>query len=203
MLLALCSPAFGQSDAITVTVSRNVDLSPDQIYFSFAIVADPDVSLDQILQASEPLGLTAKNLLSINLQQYGPSPSQVRLAYAFDFTTEMAKFKETNEKLATVRRTMAANTPSMDLQVYAIAISPSESARDQARQGLLSPLFSDAKQRAGQLAQAAGVTLGAIVGVTEAWASNVSSSPYYGIYGPVGPSTLKTAFSLTVRYAVK
>ena len=55
---------------------------------------------------------------------------------------------------------------------------------------------------ADQLAKAAGVTLGGIVGLAEAWA-NTGGGPYYGPAGPIGPSTLKTAFSLTVRYGVK
>ncbi|HWQ52956.1 MAG TPA: SIMPL domain-containing protein [Bryobacteraceae bacterium] len=203
MLFALCGPVFGQSDAITVTVSRNVDLPPDGIYFSLAVATDPDLSLDQVLQASQALGLSAQNLTSVTLQQYGPSSSQTRLAYAFDLTVPFSSFKETNDKLAAVRRTMAANTPPMDLQVYSIAVSPSETARDQARQGLLSSLFENARQRADQLAKAAEVTLGGIVGVSEAWA-NAGGYPYYGPFGgPIGPTTLKTAFSLTVRYAVK
>lgn len=203
VLLALCMPVFGQSDAIVVTVSRNVDLSPDAIYFSLAVVTDPDITVDQVLQASQTLGLTAQNLTSVNLQQYGPSAGQARLAYAFDLSVPYSKFKETNDKLATVRRTMAANTPAMDLQVYAIAVSPSDAARDQARQALLSPLFEDARVRADQLAKAAGMSLGSVVGVSEAWAASTSGYPYYGPSGPIGPNTLKTAFSLTVRYALK
>ena len=201
-LFVLSVPVFGQSDAIAVTVSRNVDLSPDSIYFSLAIATDPDVSLDQVLQAAQALGISAQSLTSVTLQQYGPSAGQTRLAYAFDLSVAFSKFKETNEKLATVRRTLAANTPAMELQVFGIAISPSETARDQARLGLLSGLFDDARRRADQLAKAAGVTLGSILGVNEAWA-NTGSTPFYGPLGPIGPNTLKTAYSITVRYSVK
>lgn len=202
-LLALSVPVSGQNNAITVTVSRNVDLSPDAIFFALAIVTDPDITLDQVLEAAQGLGLTAQSLTSVNLQQYGPSPGQTRLAYAFTLSVAYSKFKDTNDKLATVRRTMAAATPPMDLQVYAISISPSDAGRDQARQGLLGPLFGDARTRADQLAKAAGVELSGVVGVTEAWASP-TGYPYYGPNGgPIGPTTLKTAFSLTVSYGVK
>jgi hypothetical protein len=168
---------------------------------TLAIVTETEVTLDQVLQASQALGLTSQNLTSVNVQQYGPSPSQTRIAYAFDLTVEFSKFKETNDKLASVRRTLAANTPAMELQVYGVAVTPGETARDQARQRLLAPLFEDAKRRANELATAAGVTLGGVVGVAEGWA-NVIGNPYYGPSGPIGPTTLKTAFSLTVRYAV-
>jgi uncharacterized protein YggE len=202
-LLALCGSVFAQSDAITVTVSQNVDLPPDAIYFALSIVTDPDTSLDDVLAASQSLGLTAQSLGSVSLQQFGPSAGQTRLAYAFNLAVAYGKFKETNEKLATLRRTMAAATPAMDLQIYGISISPSDTSRDQARLGLLSPLFDSARKRADQLAKAAGVTLGPILGVNEEWA-NTNGYPSYTPYGgPIGPTTLKTAFSLTVRYAVK
>ena len=200
--LSFCGPAFAQSDAISVTVSRNVDLAPDAVYFSLAIATDPEITLEKVLQAGQALGITAQNLTSVAFQQYGPSPTQARLAYAFDLSVAFDRFKETNDKLGAVRRTMAADTPAMELQIYSIAVSPSESARDQARQRLLAPLVEDARVRADQLAKAAGVTLGGIVGLAEAWA-NTGGGPYYGPAGPIGPSTLKTAFSLTVRYGVK
>jgi hypothetical protein len=47
-LVALCGSVFAQSDAITVTVTLNVDLPPDAIYFALAIVTDPDTSLDEV-----------------------------------------------------------------------------------------------------------------------------------------------------------
>jgi uncharacterized protein YggE len=154
-------------------------------------------------QVSQTLGLTAENLMSLNLQQYGPSPSQSRLAYAFDLSVPFPKLKETNDKLAAARRTMAAGTPSMELQVFGMSVSSGDAPRDQARQRLLAPLFEDARARADQLARAAGVTLGGIVGLSEAWAPMVGGVPYYGPGGPIGQTSLKTAFSLTVRYAVK
>jgi hypothetical protein len=180
-----------------------VDLPPDAFYISLAIATDPEVSLDEVLQASQTLGLTAGNLMSVNLQQYGPSPAQSRLAYVFDLSVPFAQFKATNEKLAAARRAMAAATPAMELQVFGMMVSPGESGREQARQRLLAPLFEDARSRADQLAKAAGVTLGGVIGVTEAWVAGAGGQPFYGPYGPIGPTALKTAFSLNVRYAVK
>ena len=203
LFLLVCVPAYAESDAIAVTVTRNVDLPPDSIYMSMAIVTEQDVTLDQVLQASQALGLTAQNLVSFNLQQYGPSPSQNRLAYAFDLSVPFSKLKETSDKLASVRRTMAANSPAMELQLYSMAVASGASARDQARDGLLAPLFQEARTRADQLAKAAGVTLGNVVAVSEGWAPAGSGNPYYGPTGPIGPSTLKTALTLNVSYAVK
>ena len=203
LLVALCGSAFAQSDGISITVSQNVDLPPDAIYFALAIVTEPDATVDDVLAASQSLGLTVQSLGSVTLQQYGPSVGQTRLAYAFNLSVPYAKFKETNEKLATVRRTMAAATPPMELQVYGISVAPSETAREQARLSALPPLFDDARKRADQLAKAAGATLGPILGVNEAWANTTGYPAYTPYGGPIGPTTLKTAFFLTVRYAVK
>ncbi len=200
-LSGLCAPLFAQSDGVTVTVSRNANLNADEVYFAVAVVTDPGASLDDVLKAAQGTDISAQGLMSINLQQYGPAPNQYRLAYAFGFTVAFSKYKDTNDKLSTARRTMATLDPPMDLQIYGIGISPSETSRVQARQQLLAPLLSDARARANEVAQAAGVTLGNVVSVTEAWA--VSTSAYYGMYGPIGPSTLNTPFSLTVRFAVK
>jgi Protein of unknown function (DUF541) len=201
-LSALSTPAFAQSDGILVTVSRNADLAPDDAYFTLAITTDPNISLDDVLKASQVLELTAKNLTSVTLQQFGPSPGQVRLAYAFDLSVPYSKFKETNDKLATARRSLAAEASPMDLQVYGVAVSPSDASRETARQSLLSPLVEDARRRGDQLARAAGMSVGNILSINEAWASTVGA-PFYGPYGPVGPTTLKTALTMTVRFAVK
>jgi len=202
VMFALCAPALAQSDAISANVSRTVDLNPDRIIFSMAIMTDPDVSLDQVLQAAQSLGLVTGDLRAINSQQFGPSPNQTRLAYAFEFTAEFSKFKDVNDKLSALRRTLATNTSAMDLQIYAINVAPSEAALDQARLTVLPQLFADAKQRAEQLAKAGGVSVGNIVGMSDVYGA-AASSPYYGPYGPIGPGALRTSFSLSVRYVVK
>src|SRR5689334_8740006 len=101
LMATLCGSALAQSDGIAINISRNVDLPPDSIYFALAIVTDPDISLDEVLTASQSLGLTAQSLSSVSLQQYGPSVGQTRLAYAFNLQVAYAKFKDTNDKLAT------------------------------------------------------------------------------------------------------
>jgi hypothetical protein len=200
-LLLLCAPVFGQTDAIAVTVSQTVALSPDEITFTLGVLTDLDVSLDQVLQAVQPLGLAASDLLSLNTQQYGPNPSQTQRVYVFGFTTAYSKFTEANGKISALRRTLSTNTPAMDLQLYSLSIAPSSASREQARQAALSQLFADAKQRASSLAAAAGVSLGAIVGVSDGESS--PTVPLYGPYGPVAPGPLRTTFSISVRYAVK
>ena len=200
-LVALCAPMFAQTDAIVVAATRSVTLPPDEVSFTLAILTDSNVSLTQVLQASQSFGLATTDLLSINSQQFGPNPNQTQLAYVFFYVVAFSKFGETNEKIAALRRSLGANSPPMDLQVYSIVASPSVAARQQAGQDLLTQLFADAKQRAGQLAAVAGVNLGGVLGVTDL--GETQGSVIYGPYGPSGPGGVRTTFSLSVRYAVK
>lgn len=201
--LTLAVPMFAQTDAIAVTATRNIDLSPDQITFSLAVVTDPTVSLDQVLEATQPIGLDSSKLSTINLvPSYGPGSPRPTLNYVFTLNVAFGKFSEMNDKLATVRRALADKTPSMDLQVYGVAISPSDASLDQARQSLMPQLIADARRRGDLLAKAAGVTLGGVIGVTELIGA-AEGGIYYGPFGPTGPSTLHTTYAISVRFAVK
>jgi uncharacterized protein DUF541 len=204
-LFALCASAFAQTDGITVTVSRTIDLNPDQITLSLAVLTDPAVTLDQVLQATQALGLDASTFSTINfLPSYGPPPPRSNLSYVFNLTIAFSKLSETNDKLVAVRRSLADASPAMDVQLNSLVVSPTDAALDRARQGALPQLLADAKQRGDQLARAASVNLGGVLGLSESLgpATNLSG-PYYGPYGPSGPSSLHTTYSLTVRYAVK
>jgi Protein of unknown function (DUF541) len=203
LLLTLCGPAFAQTDAITVTASRTIDLSPDQIVFTLAVITEPTVTLNQVLEATQSIGLDASKLSTINVQQsYGPGSPRPTLSYVFFLSTTLAKFSETNDKVTSLRRALADQAPPMDAQMYGITVAPSDGSLDQARQALMPQLVSDARRRGDLLARAAGVTLGAITGVTELVGPELSSA-YYGPYGPAGPSTLHSTYSLSVRFAVK
>ena len=197
-LVLLSSPLlFGQADAISVVTGRTVDLAPGEVTFMFGVFVNSDVSLDQVLEATKSLELTSGNLGGVSSQQFGPGPDQIRLVYQFSLTTEFSKFRETSDKLAALRRSLVVATPAMELQTMSIAISPSEASREQARRRVLPQLIADARQRGEELAQAAGLTLGRILGLSEA-----SSAPV-GYVGPYAPSSLRTTFSLAVRFAVE
>lgn len=197
LVLLSLTPLFGQADAIAVVAGRTVDLAPGEVTFMFGVIASSDISLDQVLEATKSLELTSRHLMGVSSQQFGPGPDQVRLVYQFSLTTEFSRFRETNDKLAALRRSLVVSTPAMELQTLSIAISPTEASREQARQRLVPQLIADARQRGEELAQAAGLSLGRILGLSEA-----STAPI-GYIGPYGPSSLRTTFSLSVRFAVQ
>src|SRR5437764_14958569 len=61
---AAASVLFGQldSNSITVTASRSVQLRPDQVVFSISVQAPIGITLDDIIAALQGSGITAANL---------------------------------------------------------------------------------------------------------------------------------------------
>jgi hypothetical protein len=175
----------------------SVELTPDEITFNLAIGTDPDVSLDQVLEATQTLSLAVIDLVGIGSQQLGPTLGQVRIFYQFAFTTPFAKFKETNDKIATVRRSLAGAVPAMDVIGLSIVINPTDAARDQIFQTVLPDLIADARPRADRLAKAAGLTVAGIAGLNELLA------PTAGLSSSFGPGSLRTTVGVSVRFTVK
>jgi hypothetical protein len=192
-------PLCGQ-EGITVTASRTADLSPEEVTWNIAVLADQDSTLDQVLQAIKDTGLAAKDLTGISAQQYGPGPSQSRLAYQFAITARFASFKETMDKLAAARRSLLANNSNIELQTYFMSVAASEASREQARQAALADLIADARRKAELAAKAAGLTLGSIQGMIDSTSAVLGVA---GPYTPYGPAGLKTVFQVTVRFGVQ
>jgi uncharacterized protein YggE len=195
--MAAIVPTLAQTDSIAVSALKTVELTPDEITFNLGIGTDPEVSLDQVLAAMQTLSLAATDLVGIGSQQLGPSVSQTRIIYQFAFTIPFAKFKETNDKITTVRRSLAGAVPAMDVLSLSIVINPTDAARDQAFQTALPDLIADARRRADRLAKAAGLTVGGITGLNEILA------PTTGISSSFGPISLRTTVGVSVRFAVK
>lgn len=208
---AVCSLLFsallyGQTDALSVTATKTVDLAPDEVTFSVVALVDQDTTLDQVLQMVKDTGTAAKDLGGIGSSQFGPSPNQTRLVYQFTLTTPLAKFKDTLDRFAAVRRSLAASSSTAELQTNAVAIAPAEATREQARLQTTPDLIADARKKADALAKAAGLTLGPIVGIGEATSASGSQFgiPVYGpYYGPVGQAGLRTTFAMPVRFSIK
>jgi uncharacterized protein YggE len=206
---ALCFLLFsallhGQTDALSVTATKTVDLAPDEMTFNVVVLADQDTTLEQVLQVVKAAGVTANNLGGVGSSQFGPSPNQSRLVYQFTLTTPLTKFKDALDGFTAVRRGLLANSSSMELQTNVIAITPTEAAREQARLLATTDLIADARKKADALAKAAGLTLGPIVGIGEVTpVLGGQFGPIYGPYGPVSQSGLKTTFALSVRFGIR
>jgi hypothetical protein len=197
----------GQTDALSVTATKTVDLPPEELTFNIVVLADQDTTIEQVLQAIKDTGVTAKDLGGIGTSQFGPSPNQARLVYQFTLTAPLSKFKDTLDRFTAVRRSLLANNSTMEMQTIPVAITPTEAAREQARLQATPDLIADARKRADFLAKTAGVSLGPIVGIGEVISTQGgtfgSIGPIYGPYGPLGSTSLKATFVMSVRFAIR
>jgi uncharacterized protein YggE len=197
---------YGQTDALSVTATKTVDLTPEELTFSVVVLVDQDTTLDQVLQAIKDTGVATKDLGGIGTSQFGPSPNQTRLVYQFTLTAPLSKFKDTLDRFAAVRRGLLASSSTMELQTSAVAITPTEAAREQARLQATPDLIADARKKAESLAKAAGLSLGPILGIGDAVLAPIGQfgAPVYGpFYGPLGQAGLKTTFAMSVRFGIR
>ena len=180
--LVLSSLAFGQidSNAVTVTASRNANLQPDTVLFSVTVTSGFNAGLDDILAALAGSGITAANLSNVSSQpgilSFNPGPgiitiqpAQSGLQWTFTLPVPLSKLKDTIASLTTLQQTIAQKNPgmSMTFSVQGTQASPQQCSTPD--------LISDARAQAQKLANAAGVSVGPIIGVADAGSSSVTA----------------------------
>ncbi len=183
--------AFAQTDGITVSVSRTMELPVEDANFLISVQAESGVSLEKVMGALNGLSISGKNLVGINSQQLGPSSNPPRFLYLFSFTAPFAKLKDTQEALAAAKISLLA--ANMDLQNVSIQFATSESAREAVRQTLMPELLAEARKRAEQIANAAGASIGRILGIGEFVGATAA------IIGGF-PSSLRVNYQISARF---
>ncbi len=186
--------AFAQTDGVTVSVSRTTELPVEEASFLISVQAESGVSLEKVVAGVQGLSITVKDLVSINAQQIGPASNPPRFLYQSLFTVPFAKLKDTQEALASTKIFLLAVT--MDLQNVSIQFAPSEIAREAVRQRLMPELLPEARKRAEQIANAAGASIGRILGIGEFVGAGTS------IVGGF-PSSLRFNYQISARFAVR
>jgi hypothetical protein len=200
-LVALATLALGQTDGITVVVSRQLAIAPSEAQFLINIAADQSTTLEQIVTAVQPLGLTAQDLTSVNAFPYSgpfpytgpPDPSKVN--YIFRMTAPANRLKETLDRITRTRRDLDAG---MELQHQMMGLGPTAAEVEATRRRLLPELLAEARKRAEEVAAAGSVKVGALQGVID---SSFASPP--GGYNQYGPITAVQVYGMTVRFALQ
>ena len=185
--------ALAQTDGITVSVSRTMELPVEDANFLISVQAESGVSLEKVVGALNGLNITGKDLVGINSQQLGPSSNPPRFLYLFLFTAPFAKLKDTQEALAAAKISLLA--ANMDLQNVSIQFAPSESAREAVRQTLMPELLADARKRAKQIADAAGANIGRILSIGEFVGATASIASGF-------PTSLRVNYQISTRFAL-
>jgi hypothetical protein len=189
---------FGQisNNTVTVTASQSATVAPDLVVFWVAVGSGFDQSLNDVVAAVSGLGLTAANLVGVNVQ---PQPLAVDppggaggvlpglavlpspLQWQFQLIVPFAKMKDTTAALAALQQSLGQNNSSLTLTYQVSGAQFSAQSPD----CNLANLVSQARTMAQQITTPAGMTPGAIVGLNGSTSANTPA-----------------VCSLTVRFAL-
>lgn len=180
LLLAAASAAFGQPDSnvLTITASRQLNVQPDQVTLSVYVVSDPDRSLDQVLAFLQGAKIAATDLSNVGTVVNSFSS---QLQWIFTPTVSFSALNATASALGG----LPANGP---IAVQAFYVNATASPQSSASQSCPYPsLINDAQVQAQKLAAAAGVTVGPIVSLVQGGASVVLAANQVGAFASFLP----------------
>ena len=210
-LVMSASLAFGQidSNAVTVTASRNANLQPDQVLFGVGVTSGFNVSLDDVVAALAGSGITVANFSSVSSQQGIPAfnpgsvvtPPPLMLQWTFALPASLSKLKDTAATLTTVQQNIAKKNAGLTMSFSVQGTQVSQQLQ-QSQPCVVADLIADARVQAQKLADAAGLALGQILGlsspVSSIAGSNNSSLSSFLIGVPFPPSIC----AVTVKFAL-
>ena len=169
LLLSWCV-LFGQldSNSITIRTSRTLNLQRDQLLLDVGVAAAQTAGLEDILSALPGSGVAATDLTSVSSAIIyigtGLPPSASMLRWAFSWAVPFGKVGATVEALKTVQKTIMKTGWSLTYGSNGTQASPQSLASQQCS---IPDLLVDARAQASMLANAAGLTAGAIVALSD------------------------------------
>jgi hypothetical protein len=204
-LVLSASLGFGQidSNAVTVTASRNANLQPDTVLFSVTVTSGFNTGLDDVIAALAGSGITAANFSSVSSPFTLSIPTgaiaqpvQPMLQWNFALPVPLSKLKDTSTTLTNLQQSIAKKNAglAMSFSVQGTQVSPQ---LQQSQPCVISDLLADARAQAQKLADAAGLTLGQILALASSTSSTTGSSN--SIFNPLPSLSICAA---TVKYAL-
>jgi len=184
VLVSFCPLAFGQldSNSISVSVSQNASLQPDQAIFAVSVQSSPTTGLDDVLAALQGSGITAASFSGLSTQgTFGATTSPggqlppPMLVWTFSLPVPLANTKATVASLTTLEQTIANLNSGLTLSFSIVGTEVSQQLA-QSQTCSLSGLIATATTQAQALAAAGSLTLGSILAMSSS-TSNVISSP--------------------------
>jgi hypothetical protein len=159
LLLATAATALAQPDTgITITASRNVTAVPDQLLYSVTLRTEASLEVSEVVARLTGTGITAENLSYV-------SGAGELIDWTFNLVTLFSKMSEMNATLARLQQQIGKVflSPLLSFRVTSQQTSPDATAQVCP----LAALVSDARKEADRIASAAGVHVGAIIGLSE------------------------------------
>ena len=175
VLCACLRIASGQieSNSVTVTAARTVNLQPDQASFTVTVNTPVSASPNDVIAALQGSGIGIANLVSVGpsnvlrIGDFTPAPFMATLDWNFSVTVPFTTMKTAFATLAAVANSVKQNNKDFTGRFAFSGAGVSQAALDAARQTVLPDLIADAKNRAKQITDAAGLGLGAILSISE------------------------------------
>ena len=167
LFLIYGSFAVAQSDSnsVTVTASRTISSQPDQAVFYVTVTARSTTTLQDILNAVQPAGLTLANFSSVVTAASALNNPQ--LLWTFTLDAPLANTKATIATLTNLQSAVAKANPNLTISfsVQGTQISPQAA---QSQTCPLAGLMSDATAKAQALAAAANRFVSGIMALATA-----------------------------------
>jgi hypothetical protein len=210
LIFALAALAGAQAvDGVNVSVTRVINIAPDQAEFYAVAAVSLDITPQQVVAAFQELGIPNPTVTGVavgaNTYSY-PPPDGSQSYFQIYFTAAPSAMKDLAKKLDAFRAKLPEGYTSVQ---FAAALTASQAALDAARQTALPLLIGDARSRAQTLASAAGVKLGAIVGLAESYYGSPGAvSAWFqvtsAVYASSGSSTTgQYTFFVNVKFATQ
>ncbi|MBV9744390.1 MAG: SIMPL domain-containing protein [Acidobacteriia bacterium] len=158
-------------NSITVTASQNATAQPDEVVFSVVVGSGLDQTLDTIVNAVSSVGITGADLVNLvagnspltcvalGPQQCSPPPPE---QWSFQLVVPFSKIKDTTAALAGLQSSIGNTTAGLSLS---FSIAGTQSSVQSSVCDLAS-LVTQARTNAQQIASAASVTPGAVIGLS-------------------------------------
>jgi hypothetical protein len=163
------------SDGIVASVTRTVNITPDQADFTVVAGATLDTTQQQVTQIFTDAGFPSPAVVGVAVGQNSytyPPPSDSQIFYQITFTAAPSAIATLSGKLDAMRTNLPQGVTVIQ---FGATLDASPAAVSAARGAVLPQLLAEAKSKAQSLAAVASLTLGAVQGVSE------SSYAAYGL----------------------
>jgi len=174
LFFAAVGLAYGQLDSntITVTASRAANLAPDQAIIGVLVYSNIDTGLD-LITALPGAGLSAANLSGVNTFNQG-------LQWSFQVMVPLSKIADTFTALSAAQNSSTAIQNNLALS-YGLQGTRFSQELQAAHPCALPTLLADAQAQAQRVAAAAGMSVGAVINMSDGKGSTAATAPT-GVY---------------------
>lgn len=209
-LLSSASLLFGQldSNSVTVTAARNVNLQPDLVVFGVVVESGLNTSLDDVLGAMQGSPITMANFTGVSSLSYllavlppnvQPQPVPT-LQWTFVLPAPLSKIKDTTAMLLALQQSLAKKNNGLKLS-FSTQGTQISSQLQQSQGCSIPDLIADARAQAQKLADAGGLSVGTILAMSSETSTPVGNS-IPALLGFASFASFPPSCSITVKFAL-